>query len=140
VNGNIAGSLAKDEDAPMQTHYVSELIASRQKAGDERTVVSIADSGQKGTDVYWCEPIGKWICVSLDSMPQMVTSEDIALIQLHEDTDPEDGLSQRALASDCEREAGLWLIDAEDLEHLVGHYGSALEILWLSTNRAFSRP
>jgi hypothetical protein len=86
--------------------YVNELIASRKCEGDDRRVVCIGDSGQKGTDVYWCQPAGRWICVGLDALPQIATAEEVALIRLHEDVDAEEGLNLRALASDCEREAG----------------------------------
>ena len=48
----------------------------------------IGDSGQKGTDVYWCEETGKWICADLDFPGQTVTCEEIALVRLHEDADP----------------------------------------------------
>jgi hypothetical protein len=112
--------------------YVNELIASRQRGGDERQVVCITDSGQKGTDVYWCEAAGRWICVVLDSVPQVVTAEEVALVRLHEDVDAEEGLSLRALASDCEREKGLWLLDTDDLEQMVARFGSDLEVLWTS--------
>jgi hypothetical protein len=112
--------------------YINELIASRRCDGDERHVVLIGDSGQKGNDVYWCEPVGRWICVSLDAAPQMMTAEEIALVQLHEDANPEDGLSQLALACDCEREKGLWLIEAKDQGELADRYGAALETLWCS--------
>ena len=47
--------------------YVNDLIASRPSNGDERRVVSIGDSGQKGNEVYWCQPVGRWIRISLDS-------------------------------------------------------------------------
>jgi hypothetical protein len=112
--------------------YVDELIASRQSAGGERRVVCITDSGQKGADVYWCEPAGRWVCVVLDSVPQAVTAEDVALVRLHEDVDAEEGLSLRALASDCERVKGLWLLDGDDLEQMVARFGSDLEVLWAS--------
>ena len=124
-------NLAKDEDAPMNP-YVNELMASRLCAGDDRKVVCIGDSGHKGTDLYWCETIGRWICVSLDGVPLMMTAEDIALIRVHEDANPEDGVSQMAVACDCEREKGLWLIEAKDLAELAGRYGAALETLWCS--------
>ena len=58
--------------------YVNELIASRRCAGDDRKVVLIGDSGQKGTDVYWCETIGQWVCVDLEAGAQTVTAEEIA--------------------------------------------------------------
>jgi hypothetical protein len=116
----------------MNHPYVSELIASRQCDGDERSVVCIGDSGQRGTDVYWCKPAGRWICVSLDALSQIATAEEVALIRLHEDVDAEEGLTLRALASDCEREAGLWLVDGDDLEQLASRYGAALEALWSS--------
>ena len=111
--------------------YVNELIASRRCAGDDRKVVCIGDSGQKGTDVYWCETIRQWVCVDLEAGAQTVTAEEIALVRLHEDADPLDGLRQRSLACDFEREKGLWLIDAAELEQLAG-YGDALEVLWPS--------
>jgi hypothetical protein len=57
---------------------VNELIASRRCAGDDRKVVLIGDSGQKGTDVYWCETIGQWVCVDLEAGAQTVTAEEIA--------------------------------------------------------------
>ena len=91
----------------------------------------IGDSGQKGTDVYWCETIRQWVCVDLEAGAQTVTAEEIALVRLHEDADPLDGLRQRSLACDFEREKGLWLIDAAELEQLAG-YGDALEVLWPS--------
>jgi len=116
----------------MDNPYVSDLASSRQCNGDERNVVSIGDSGQKGTDVYWCRTVGRWICVSLDSLPHMMMTEDVALVRLHEDANPEDGLSQVALACDCEREKGLWLIEGVDLEELADRYGAALETLWCS--------
>ena len=62
--------------------YVNELIASRRCAGDDRKVVLIGDSGQKGTDVYWCETICQWVCVDLEAGAQTVTVEDIALVRL----------------------------------------------------------
>jgi hypothetical protein len=127
--------LAKDEDAPMNP-YVNELIASRKCEGDDRRVVCIADSGQKGTDVYWCQPASRWICVNLDVLSQIATAEEVALIRLHEDVDAEEGLTLRALASDCEREAGLWLVDGDDLEQLASRYGADLEILWSSKDTA----
>jgi len=111
--------------------YVNELMASRLCAGDDRKVVCIGDSGHKGTDVYWCETISQWVCVDLDNGGQAVTCEGIALVRLHEDADPSDSLQQWTLASDCEREKGLWLIDDSALPRLAG-YGNALEILWLS--------
>ena len=77
--------------------------------------------------MYWCEPAGRWICVTLDAVPQMVTAEEVALVRLNEDVDAEEGLSLRALASDCEREAGLWLIDVDDLDHLARRYGADLD-------------
>ena len=36
-----------------------------------------------------------------------------------EDANPEDGLSQLALACDCEREEGLCLIEGDDLGELI---------------------
>jgi hypothetical protein len=123
----------------MSSPYVEELTASRQCEGEERHVVCIGDSGQNGTDVYWCKTLGKWVCVSLDSVPQMVMTEDVALVRLHEDADPEDGLSQRSLALDCEREAGLWLIDLEDLPQQQARYGNALQVLWCSKPEAVSQ-
>jgi hypothetical protein len=120
----------------MNNPYVSELIASSQCEGDARKVVCIRDSGQEGTDVYWCEASGKWVWVDLDHPPDTVACDEIALVRLHEDADPEDGIDQRALACDFEREEGLWLIDAEDLEQLVGRYGAALEVLWSSKTKA----
>jgi hypothetical protein len=116
----------------MNHPYVNELIASYECEGDARKVVCIGDSGQKGTDVYWCEETGKWVCVDLDFPGQTVTCEEIALVRLHEDADPEEGISQRALACDFEREKGLWLIDAEELEELAVRYVAALEVLWSS--------
>jgi hypothetical protein len=116
--------------------YVKELIASRKCEGDERSVVSIGDSGQMGTDVYWCQRVARWICVSLDALPQVATAQEVALIRLHEDVDSEEGLSLRALASDCEREEGVWLVDGDDLEQLASRYGAALEVLWCSKTKA----
>ncbi len=55
-----------------------------------------------------------------------MTTENVALVRLHEDTNPEDGLSQVALASDCEREKALWLIEGDDLGELANRYGAAL--------------
>jgi hypothetical protein len=120
----------------MNDPYVSELTASYQCDGGTRKVVTIGDSGQKGTDVYWCEPIGKWVCMDLDRPSERVACEEIALVRLHEDADPEDGVTPHALACDFEREAGLWLIDAQNLQNVVTRYGPAVEILWASQPKA----
>jgi hypothetical protein len=127
--------LATEEDVPMKP-YVSELVASHECEGAARKVVCIGDSGQKGTDVYWCEPIGRWVCVDLEEPSRLVTCEEVALIRLQADANPEDGVSQRALASDFEREDGLWLIDTEEMDRLAGRYGAALEVLWSSSTKA----
>jgi hypothetical protein len=37
--------------------HAKELAASRRYGGDERRVVSVRDSGHKGTDIYWAESI-----------------------------------------------------------------------------------
>ena len=61
--------------------------------------------------------------------------QEVALIRLQADADPEDGVSQRALASDFEREDGLWLIDTEELDRLAARYGAAVEVLWSSSTK-----
>jgi len=68
-----------------------------------------------------------------------VTAEEVALIRLSEDVDAEERLSLRALASDCEREEGLWLVDGDDLEQLTTRYGPALQVLWSSKTKAAVR-
>ena len=111
--------------------YVSELILSRKCKADEREVVCFGDSGQKGTDIYWCDTIGRWVCVTLEPEPRLATAKEIALVRMHEDADPKE-LEQRALACDFEREQALWIISAAILEDLAAAYGDALKVLWSS--------
>jgi hypothetical protein len=112
------------------TAYINELMASRKCTGEERQVVCIGDSGQEGTDVYWCEPLGQWICIVLDEEPRLRTAKEIALVRMDEEADPE-RLVQTALASDFERDEALWLIDAANLDSLAS-YGDALKVVWSS--------
>ena len=111
--------------------YVRELIASRQCVGDERKVIWVGDSGQPGTDVYWCEHASKWLFIELDNF-SVKCADEIALVRLEEDYlgDPEE-LNQSKLAWDWEGEKGMWLVDANDLPMLSG-YGAALELVWQS--------
>jgi hypothetical protein len=114
------------------TAYSNELMASRKCMGEERKVVCIGDSGQKGTDVYWCAPLDQWICITLDQEPRLRTAKEIALVRMDEDADPEAGLTQRGLACDFEREEALWIVDAAELESLASH-GDAIKVVWSST-------
>jgi hypothetical protein len=107
--------------------HAKELMASRKYSGDERKVVSIRDSGHKGTDIYWAEPLSKWVIVKLEPSPQLTIAEDIALVRLHEDSDP-DALERLALACDFEGEKAVFVIDAVRLAELTA-YGPAMEIL-----------
>jgi len=111
--------------------HARELMASRKCTGDERKVVTIADSGQKGTDIYWSEPISKWVIVNLEPSPRLTIAEEIALVRLHEDADP-DALGRRALACDLENEKAVFLVNAAHLADLTA-YGPAMEVLWAST-------
>jgi hypothetical protein len=111
--------------------HARELMASRACTGDERQVVNIADSGQKGTDIYWSEPIGKWVIISLDPTPRLTVAEEIALVRLHEDADP-DALGLRALACDLESEKAIFLFNVAHLAELSA-YGHSMEVLWTST-------
>jgi hypothetical protein len=110
--------------------HARELMASRACTGDERKVVNIADSGQKGTDIYWSGPIEKWVIINLEPSPRLTVAEEIALVRLHEDVDP-DALGRRALASDLENEKAVFLINAAQLADL-NAYGSSMEVLWAS--------
>jgi hypothetical protein len=111
--------------------HVKELMASRRCNADERKVVNIADSGQLGTDLYWCEPIGQWVIINLEPGPQIAIAREIALVRMDEDADPDKGLSQRALACDFEGEQALWIIDVAELDALAP-YGNTIEVLWSS--------
>src|SRR5262245_61887332 len=111
--------------------HVKELMTSRKCTGDDRLVVTIGDSGQKGTDIYWCEPLDRWVTVSLEPSPRLTVAEDIALVRLHEDADP-DAIERWALASDFEDLKPLFVLDAARLTQLPS-YGSLFEVLWNST-------
>jgi hypothetical protein len=117
--------------------HVKELIASRKCIGDTRLVVTIGDSGHKGTDLYWCEPLGRWVFVTLEPAPRLTVAQDIALVRLHEDADP-DAIERWALACDFEDVMPLFVLDAARLEQLPS-YGSLFEVLYTSTALA-SRP
>ncbi len=52
-------------------------------------------------------------------------------MQLNADADPGE-LEAVALATDFEREDGLWLVDLADVESLGDEFGPALHILWRS--------
>jgi hypothetical protein len=117
--------------------YINELMASRECVGEDRKVVCIGDSGQEGTDVYWCAPHGRWMCITLEEKPRFRTTKDIALVRMDEDTDPKAGLVQVVLASDCERGHALWLLEAEKLDRLAA-YGDAIKVLWSSQTRSGS--
>jgi hypothetical protein len=110
--------------------HVKELMASRKCIGDTRLVVTIGDSAHKGTDVYWCEPIHQWIFVTLESAPRFAVAEDIALVRLHEDADP-DAIERWALACDFEDLKPLFVLDGARLSQLPS-YGSLFEVLWTS--------
>jgi hypothetical protein len=110
--------------------HATELMASRRCQGDERKVVSIGDSGHRGTDIYWSEPIGKWVIVNLDPAPKLTAVKEIALLRLHEDADPE-ALERLALACDFEGEKAIFVIDAAELADLTS-YGTSIEVLWTS--------
>ncbi len=110
--------------------HARELMASRACTGDERRVVNITDSGQKGTDIYWSEPIGKWVVINLEPSPRLTVAEEIALVRLHEDADP-DVLGGRVLACDLESETPVFLLNAAHLADLTA-YGASLEVLWAS--------
>jgi hypothetical protein len=114
--------------------HAKELMASRRYSGDERKVVTIQDGGHRGADIYWAEPIGNWVIVKLEPSPQLTIAEDIALVRLHEDADP-DTLERVALASDFEGEKAVFVIDAARLSELTA-YGPAIEVLWASTPKA----
>jgi hypothetical protein len=122
---------SKQENA-MNAHAM-ELMASRACTGDERRVVNITDSGQKGTDIYWSEPIGKFVIINLEASPRLTVAEDIALVRLHEDADPEP-LGQRALACDLENEKAVFLINAAHLADLTA-YGPSMEVIWSSMSK-----
>jgi hypothetical protein len=111
--------------------HVKELTASRKCMGDTRQVVTIGDSGHKGTDIYWCEPLDRWIVVTLEPAPRLTAAEDIALVRLHEDADPE-AIERWALACDFEDLKPLFVLNAARLTQLPS-YGSLFEVLWTST-------
>jgi hypothetical protein len=122
----------KQENA-MNAH-ARELVASRACTGEERRVVHIGDSGQKGTDIYWSEPVGKWVIINLEPTPRLTVAEEIALVRLHQDADP-DAIAGRALACDLENEKALFLINAAQLADLTS-YGPSMELLWASSPKA----
>jgi hypothetical protein len=111
--------------------HVTELMASRKCRGDHRLVVTIGDSGHKGTDMYWCEPLERWVFITLEPAPKLAVAQDIALVRLHEDADP-DAIERWALASDFEDLKPLFVLDAARLSQLPS-YGSLFEVLWTST-------
>jgi hypothetical protein len=111
--------------------YVEGLAAS-QRSGEERRVVWIGDSGQAGTDVYWCEPVSEWLAVDLDNLEApLKRAEEIVLVQLSCDADP-GPIEGAMLARDCESEDGLWIVDSKALDSLQGLYGAALRVIWKS--------
>jgi hypothetical protein len=111
--------------------HARELMASRACTGDERRVVTISDSGQKGTDIYWSEPVGKWVIINLEPGPRLTVADEIALIRLDEDADP-DAIGARALACDLENGKAVFLVNAAQLADLTA-YGPSMEVLWAST-------
>jgi hypothetical protein len=114
--------------------HVKELMASRRCVGDTRLVVTIGDSGHKGTDLYWCEPLDRWVVVTLEPAPRLTVVDDIALVRLHDDADP-DAIERWALASDFEDQKPLFVLDAARLTQLPS-YGSLFAVLWTSTAEA----
>jgi len=114
--------------------HVKELMASRNCTGDQRMVVTIGDSGHKGTDIYWCDPLDRWIFVTLKPVPKLAVAQDIALVRLHEDADPE-AIERWALACDFEDLKPLFVLDAGRLAQLPS-YGSLFQVLWTSTAQA----
>jgi len=111
--------------------HVKELMASRKCRGDRRLVVTIGDSGHKGSELYWCEPLDQWVIVSLEQAPRLSVVQDIALVRLHEDADP-DAIARWALACDFEDVKPLFVLDAARLEQLPS-YGSLFQVLWSSS-------
>jgi len=96
--------------------HAEELAESRRCEGDDRKVVWIGDSATAGTDVYWCQPLSRWVLVELEKAGVVHFADDIALVRLDDDADS-GPMEQKALASDLEGDA-LWIVDAGDLERL----------------------
>jgi hypothetical protein len=61
----------------------------------------------------------------------LAVAQDIALVRLHEDADP-DAIERWALACDFEDLKPLFVLDAARLTQLPS-YGSLFEVLWTST-------
>jgi hypothetical protein len=114
--------------------HVKELTASRKCRGNSRLVVTIGGSSHKGTEMYWCDPLGQWIIIALEASPKLAVAADIALIRLYEDADP-DAIARWALACDFEDLMPLFVLDAARLGQLPS-YGSLFEVLWTSAAEA----
>ena len=93
--------------------------------------VIVRDGHHRGVLFAWTGEV--WIVVDLENRQWIGEYERLAVVTLHNEADPDNGLNQVCLACDLETPNGEWVLDAEalaEIRHNETYNDDDLESLW----------